>query len=276
MSGETIWTTTITPAPDEPHLGSDEIHVWRLSLAQPPAVVSAFALLLSPDELSRAARYHFSKDRDHFIVARAVLRILLGRYLRAEPSQLRFCYNPYGRPALAAATEVASGTLSFNLSHSRELALYALARNREIGIDLEYIRDDFATEEIAKRFFSPGEVAALGALPLNQRTAGFFRCWTRKEAYIKAKGQGLSLPLDQFDVSLAPDEPAALLRIEGSPEEASRWSMRELTPGQNYAAVVVVEGHDWQLNCFQWPEKIQDAQTLSSFQIPTVEESLLL
>ena len=247
-SREAVWN----PAPEHLRLGNDEVHVWRASLNQPTATIAVFKQILAPDELARAARFHFQKDRDHFIVARALLRIILGRYLGILPEQLRFCFNDYGKPALAVAED--SETVRFNLSHSRELVLIAFARNRELGIDLEYVRDDSDTAQIAKQFFSPREVEALGALPPGLRAEGFFRCWTRKEAYIKARGQGLSLPLDQFDVSLAPDEPAELLSVASDPEEVSRWSLRELAPGNGYLAAIAVEGSGWQLNCFQWPD----------------------
>jgi 4'-phosphopantetheinyl transferase len=140
--------------------------------------------------------------------------------------------------------------LRFNLSHSQDLALYAVTSNREVGVDLEYIQRDFDTRQIAERFFSTREIAALHALPANLQTESFFRCWTRKEAYVKARGEGLSLPLEQFDVSLSPDDPAALLNVAGNPAEVSRWSLRELTPAPGYMAAIAVEGKDLSLSCF--------------------------
>jgi 4'-phosphopantetheinyl transferase len=170
--------------------------------------------------------------------------------LDVEPSQLRFRYNRYGKPALAG--ELAEDWLRFNLSHSHGLALYAFTENREIGVDLEFIRPELAGEEIARRFFSSAEAAELAALPSHLRTEAFFNCWTRKEAYIKARGKGLSLPLDQFDVSLAPGKPAALLRARGEPDESSRWSLTALAPAQGYVAALAVEGHAYQLRCWRW------------------------
>jgi 4'-phosphopantetheinyl transferase len=123
-----------------------------------------------------------------------------------------------------------------------------------VGIDLERIRFDLAVLEIAERFFSRRELAMLRALPTELQREAFYRCWTRKEAYIKARGEGLSLPLDQFDVSLAPGEPAAVLGTQHDPSEASRWSLRELTPAPGYFAALAVEGHDWGLTCWQWPD----------------------
>lgn len=226
------------------------MHLWLAKLDQPTEILRAMRQLLSPDEIQRAERFHFRKHREHFTVARGVLRTILGGYLRVEPSQLSFAYSAYGKPALAGMQDQL--TLRFNLSHSHELALYAFTLRREIGLDLEYRREDFASEQIAERFFSAREVEMLRALPSRLRTEGFFNCWTRKEAYIKAVGLGLSLPLDQFDVSLAPSEPAALLRTGDDEREAARWSLRELTPAEGYTAALAVEGHDWQLKCWHW------------------------
>lgn len=253
LSQELVWN----PAPEKLTLGYKDIHVWRASLNQTATAIAAFRRVLAPDELERAAKYHFQKDCERFISARAVLRLLLASYLGREPAGLRFRTNAYGKPELDARSD--EDTLRFNLSHARDIALYAIARKREIGVDVEYVSQDFDTEQIASRFFSRREVQALRALPASLRTESFFRCWTRKEAYIKAKGEGLSMPLDQFDVSLSPDAPAALLNVASDPAEITRWSLRELTPATNYIAAIAVEGHDWQLRCFQWVDKQPDA-----------------
>jgi len=236
------------PAPERFSLGDEDVHVWRASLNQTVAVVSAHRQILAPDELERAAKYHFQRDRDRFIVARAVLRRLLASYLQSEPARLRFRTNEYGKPSLDI--EAGREALRFNLSHSHDLALYAVVSKREVGVDLEYIQQDFDTKQIAERFFSTREIAALNALPANLQTESFFRCWTRKEAYVKARGEGLSLPLEQFDVSLSPDDPAALLNVAGNPAEASRWSLRELTPAPGYMAAIAIEGKGLSLSCF--------------------------
>jgi len=157
---------------------------------------------LVPDERQRAERFRFERDRRRFIVAHGVLRDILGRYLKCSPAQVSFSYNQYGKPALAQESEAIG--LRFNMSHSHEVALYALTRAREVGVDVELLREDFASLEIAERFFSRSEVALLNSLAPELRTDGFFNCWTRKEAYIKALGEGLSHPLDRFAVSLAP------------------------------------------------------------------------
>lgn len=238
-----------SPPPETLELGSGEVHVWRATLDQPTPRVQSLRRILAADEQARADRFYFEKGRVRFIVARGLLRMILGRYLDREPSQLRFDYSPYGKPALAS--ESGGETLRFNVSHSHGLALYAVTRGREIGIDVEYIRADVASEQIAERFFSSREVAVLRALPVEAQAEAFFNCWTRKEAYIKARGEGLSLPLDQFDVSLVPGEPAALLSTRPDPHEASRWSLQELTPGPGYVAALAVEGRIRQLQCWQ-------------------------
>jgi 4'-phosphopantetheinyl transferase len=202
--------------------------------------------ILSAEEQMRARRFFFEKDRMHFIVARGLLRVILSRYLDQEPSQLRFIYSRYGKPGL----EIQSGeeTLSFNMSHSSGLALYAITRNRKIGIDIECISENIPYEQIAERFFSRQENAVLRELPTGEtRDNAFFTCWTRKEAYIKARGDGLSLPLNQFDVSLSPGEPARLLNNRQNPNEVSRWSFLEVIPSPGFVATLVVEGCGWRV-----------------------------
>jgi 4'-phosphopantetheinyl transferase len=239
------WSSS--PAPFT--LSSDEIHIWRVNLNQPAAQVEKFLDTLASDERDRAERFHFVKDRKHFIVARGFLRFILGCYLKTNAGQLRFCYGPYGKPALNG--EQRHSEIRFNLSHSHGLALYAVTCGREIGVDIEYVRADFASEQIARNFFSPQEVEALCAVPSEARVRAFFNCWTRKEAYIKATGRGLSQSLDSFDVSLAPGEPAALLRNEENPKEAALWSLHELKVENNYAAAIAVEGHGFHIRCWQ-------------------------
>jgi 4'-phosphopantetheinyl transferase len=231
-------------------LQNDEVHVWRAMLDQPPSLVKSLLRALAPDEQERSERFYFQKDRDAFIVARGVLRNILGRYVNLDPSQLRFCYSAFGKPSLAGMQNQID--LRFNLSHSHGVALFAVACSREIGVDVEQMRPDVATEQIARRFFSRVEVTALLSLPASLQAEAFFNCWTRKEAYIKARGEGFSLPLDKFDVSLVPGQPAALLGSRVDPEEVYCWSLTELTPGPGFAAALVVEHHDWRLKRWQW------------------------
>jgi 4'-phosphopantetheinyl transferase len=235
---------------DRPLLGTREVHVWRVSLDQPLAIVERFSQLLSVDEKARAARFHFERDRQHFIVARGCLRTILGRYLEIAPHKIQFTYTPYGKPKLSTSTSQAE-PLHFNLAHSGGFALYAFTQVGEIGVDLEHVRPEFGGDDIARRFFSSDEVSRLTELHANVRHEAFFNCWTRKEAFIKAKGIGLSLPLDQFDVTLAPDEPARLLRTRWDENEAGRWSLKAINVGPGYVAAVALASRDWQLTFFE-------------------------
>jgi 4'-phosphopantetheinyl transferase len=231
-------------------IASNEVHVWRASLDASPTQIDTFMQILAADEQARANRFYFQIDRERFISAHGILRSILGLYLNQAPKCLSFRYGAHGKPALSFESGV--DAIRFNLSHSHEVALYAITRGREIGIDVELIRD-LEVVQIAERFFSRQETAILGAMPASVRKHAFFLCWTRKEAYIKARGEGLSLPLDQFDVSLIPGEPAALLCTRPNSDEADRWSMQELNPGTDYVAAIAVEGGDWSLSCWQWP-----------------------
>lgn len=231
---------------------SAEVHVWRASLRVPIGRVRDLERTLATDERARANRFVRERDRDQFVVSRGVLRAILGRYLGQNPCHLRFDYSPFGKPMLSADSGLAN--IRFNVSHSGDIALYAVTSGREIGVDIERIRTDFGTEDIAQRFFSRREIAALRGLPAPCRLEAFFACWTRKEAYLKARGDGLSLPLDGFDVSLAPGHPAALLGVHDDAAEAARWSLRELFPGPDHVAALAVEGHGWRLHCWQWLE----------------------
>ena len=233
--------------PDRLLLANRDVHVWQLSLDQSPPTVNRLRQLLAADEEARARRFHFEVDRQHFIAGRGCLRIILSRYLKIRPEEIEFTYTDYGKPQVAASG-APEQPLNFNLAHSRGVALYAFTRLGEIGVDIEYIRPDFPDEEIARRFFSASEVVCLGDFPIETRPQAFFNCWTRKEAFIKAKGVGLSLPLDQFDVTLDPTEPAALLRTRWDENEAGHWSLRAIETAPGYAAAVAVRAHDWQLS----------------------------
>lgn len=238
------------PLPPRLLLGDDEVHVCRAVLRREPAAVRTLRAVLAPDERRRADRFQFRKDYEHFVVARGVLRAILGRYLDVAPEQVRFSYNEFGKPALDGGT--GGHSLRFNLSHSHGVALYAVTRGREVGLDIEFIREDFAALATAGHFFSPCEVSALRAAPRELQAQAFFNCWTRKEAYIKALGSGLSHPLHSFSVSLAPGDPARLLSTDGDPREASRWSLTELFPGAGYAAAMAVRAPAPALRCWQW------------------------
>jgi len=243
-----VWRTP----PENLLLPPDEVHVWRAGLDLDAGKIQKLRDLLSPDERERADRFRFPIHRQRFIAARGMLRTVLGLFLKVAPQALRFHYGPHGKPALA---NVASADgLRFNVAHSEGLALFAVARNREVGVDVENLRRKLTSDQIAERFFSSKEVTALRALPAELQRRGFFNCWTRKEAYIKARGRGFSLPLDQFTVSLAPGEPARLLETAGDPDEASKWTLRDLPlpMEQDFVAALAVEGSGWRLCCWDW------------------------
>jgi 4'-phosphopantetheinyl transferase len=185
--------------------------------------------ILTPQEREHATRFRLAEHRRQFIVCRGTLRKILSRYLELHPARIAFVYNHHGKPSLR------DSDLRFNVSHSGSWALQAVTRAGEVGVDIERMDPQFAAEQIPERFFSPREVAQLRALPADLQTAAFFRCWTRKEAYIKARGLGLALPLDSFDVSLGPDDPPALLR------GADGWSVRDLEAPPGHAAAVAAE-----------------------------------
>ncbi len=249
------------PSPPPPTaelaLPRDEAQVWCAALDGAAERRALLWPLLSADEQERARRFRFDRDRDRFTVARGLLRHLLGRYLGVDPARLRFAYNAHGKPALEDPQPDAPGKEcpQFNVSHSAGLALYACAREAAVGVDLERRRPLSDMAQVAARFFSSREQALLRALPPERRLDAFYACWTRKEAYVKARGEGLSLPLDRFSVSLAPGEPARLLHVEDDPrgEQVARWSLHDLAPAAGYAAALAVEGHGRRLVCRRWP-----------------------
>jgi medium-chain acyl-[acyl-carrier-protein] hydrolase len=243
------WPTT--PAP--PRLKEGDVHVWRLPLDQSAESSTYLRSLLSADEEERERRLRFPRDRERFVVCRGLLRVLLGRYLSRQPGRLHFAYGAHGKPVLADGAAV--GGLRFNVAHSEGLALVAVARGREVGVDLERVRPEMTTEQMAASCFSPRELEALRALPRPLRAEAFFRCWTRKEAYLKATGTGLSLGLDRFDVTLRPGEPAALLANRDDPDEVRRWSLSDLQPGPGFVGALAVERDSRTPWHGDWPDR---------------------
>ncbi len=217
-------------------LPAEEVHLWYQHLGGETADVGPFHGLLSADERDKASRYHFDRHRNDFTVTRGMLRILLASYLTKLPESFSFSYSAQGKPALANDDT----NLRFNVSHTDGLAALAFARGREIGVDVEKMRPDLEAKTLAERFFSASERQYISRLTGRVLNEAFFRCWTRKEAFIKAKGGGLSIPLHQFDVSIAEDQPAALLGTRPDPSEANRWSLHNLPVKDGYAGALVV------------------------------------
>jgi 4'-phosphopantetheinyl transferase len=231
-------------------LAADEVHVWCASLNQPQAYRRQLAQTLSADEWTRADRFHFNQDKEHFIVGRGLLRTILGRYQNSPPADLQFCYGSYGKPGLVTSEN--QPTLCFNLSHSHGLVLYGFTLHRAIGVDLEYIRPIPDLEQIVERFFSASEQAVFAQLPPHQQLLSFFQGWTCKEAYLKATGEGLTQPLQQIEVSMIPGTPARLLRAIDNRQSIFSWSLRLLEPGDSFMVAITVEGKVGQLKRWRW------------------------
>jgi 4'-phosphopantetheinyl transferase len=228
----------------------EEIHVWHAALDRDEKTLARLESSLSPEEKTRADRFHFVNDRNRFVAARGQLRELLGKYLQRAPASLEFSYGKHGKPFLMV--ENASSGLDFNLSHSASLAVYAIAKGRNLGIDVEHVRPESAGEDIARRFFSPREVSDLQSLPEEVRVDGFFHCWTRKEAYLKATGMGLQIALDSFAVNLLPDKPVEFLSgVE------PRWHLAAYHPAEGYVAAVVYDGAPCSLKYFPFDSHLK-------------------
>jgi len=246
---ELLWESP----PENPMLGADDVHVWAAALDIPEADAALLWQTLSADERARALRFRFDRDRRHYLASRGFLRYLLAQYLGSRPADLQFSYSSYGKPALQ------DGGPAFNISHSHGLALLAVSRDRAVGVDVEFCRADanarypIASLEIARQFFSLAEVEALCRLPPEAQVEAFFSCWTRKEAFVKALGEGLSYPLKDFDVSLAPGEPAALLHVRSDPATIHRWQLIDLAPAPGYVAALAVAGQPVRVSAWRWP-----------------------
>jgi 4'-phosphopantetheinyl transferase len=234
-----------TAVPALPSLDGDDVHVWFVDLEAARRVRPELLATLSAGEHERAGRFHFDRDRLQFSATRAVLRRLLAAYGGCEPLALEFTAGANGKPALAG-----TAPLAFNVSHSGSCAVVALSRRGELGVDIEAERPLDDRDALAAQFFSADESARLGALDPSLRDRAFFTCWSRKEAYVKAVGDGLSYPLDAFDVTFAPAEPARL-SVPGDPPEAARWSLEALPASAGYAAALVTEGRR-RVRCWKW------------------------
>lgn len=240
----TDWNTP----PNDLGLYPGQVDIWRVSVMDfPPASAQWMKANLSADEIKRADRFHFEADRHRFIVSHTSLRDILSRYLYQPPQDIEFTDGKHGKPVISSNTN-----LDFNLSHSGDFALIGIAREYKVGVDVERFRHDMEHEKIAQRFFSEKENAEWGILPAEQKMIGFFNCWTRKEAYIKAHGLGLLLSLGGFDVSLTPNEPAILHGTRPDPQEASRWTLLSLDVYPKYAGAVAVQGKNVEFRFWNW------------------------
>ena len=229
-------------------LGPGEVHVWSIRLDPPPEQVESLGRSLAADEWERARRFRFDKHRRQYVVGRGALRTLLAAYLGTRPEAVSFSYGPRGKPFLAPPFDRG---LQFNLSNSDELALAGFVRGREIGVDVEFLRRMTDCEEIAERFFSESERRVLRTIPFPAKQEAFFNCWTRKEAYLKAVGEGLAAPLDSFDVTLALGEPPRMLTLNGDAGRAAPWFFHHLRPAEEYLGAVAIEGGTWEVRTWE-------------------------
>jgi 4'-phosphopantetheinyl transferase len=224
------------------------VHVWAASLQVSPDVLTEFAASIAPEERERAARFHFSIHRDRFIAGRGLLRKLLGSYLGMEPRSLQFTYGPQGKPALTGS----AGTSHFNVAHSEDLLLIALTGSGVVGVDIEQVRTLPDFEELVARFFSPNECSRFRSLPIEQKPAAFFNLWTRKEAWLKATGEGITHLLNQVEVSFLPAKPARLVRLPEAYRNTTRWSLYELAPRPGFAGALAIAGDAPAIQCWRY------------------------
>jgi len=238
--------------PHDLSLPKNYVHVWRVHLDSSTSQFKTLEHSLSSDEIVRANRFYFQKDRDRFIVARGMLRLILSRYLYIDPGHLRFCYGKYGKPYIT--TELNDSTLCFNMSHSHEFALYAVTWDRPIGIDVEDVSQKVDVQNISERFFSSTENKILALIPAERKQEAFFRLWTRKEAYLKARGEGLSGQLDQFDTSSFLDLDSNVVTVNDGSIDRSRWAVIDLVPHPNFVGAIVMKGFN--LNIEFWEERL--------------------
>jgi len=243
MTSPACWQTP----PANLRLETGEVHVWLGVLDVTPERLLELRAVLNADELARADRFLPAQHRVHSAAARGHLRTLLGRYLGVAPESVELQFNSFGKPSLAGPL----GGLRFNVSHSLGLALFAFARGRELGVDIEKVRPDFATLEIAARFFSVAESARLRSLAPEQQPRAFFECWTRKEAYVKARGDGLSRRLDTFEVAFGPGAAPAILAAGDEPDAPVRWAVHDLQPPDGYCGALIVEGPGMAVACWK-------------------------
>lgn len=230
-------------------LGQAEVHLWVVPLVISAEKSSYFKSILSLDEQERAGRFRKIGDAQRYVAARGSLRSLLGAYLTIEPDRLQFAYDAFGKPRLAGEGPLAS--MRFSVSHSEDLALFGFARGHKNGVDVERIRPDIDVDDLAARYFSPSEFQKLRALPADEQREAFYCGWTRKEAYLKARGEGLSFRLDRVEVSLTPGEPAMILKASGDRGVSRRWIVQHLSPAPGYIGAAAVEGRDIAFRCFR-------------------------
>ncbi len=244
MGNSLLWVRAAAPLT----LTDKELHVWRAPLDLSPALLQRMAKTLSANENERAGKFLITRARERFVAARGILRQMLGMYLGLHSEKIEFRYGPQGKPSLSATH---NSKVSFSVSHSQTMGLFAFAEGREVGVDIEEVKADFKGMQIASHFFSGEEIAGLAKLPPDQADKAFFECWTGKEAYVKARGEGLSLPLRDFSIGFVNGK--QVLR-----DEVGRaWSCYGLKPAPGFAGAVVATGEGWSLRYYDWSPAVE-------------------
>lgn len=267
MLGKSVSATAllkVTEALAVATLGENELHIWHARLSDLADQLPRLGALLCPEERARAGRFYFERDRNAFILSRAILRSLLGEYCRIPADKIAFGYGPRGKPVVHVPA--GCSPVEFNVSHSHGMAVYAIARDCPVGIDVEYVREVKEADGIVTGQFAPEEISAYRALSTAAKQRGFFHLWTRKEAYIKALGEGLGHPLDRFAVSLEPGA-ARFLRIDSAPDRENDWMLRDLALDPSYIAAVAVRGVGLEISCQAWP-RVTDVPARTSQDSP--------
>jgi 4'-phosphopantetheinyl transferase len=230
-------------------IGEGMVHLWCGSYNDMQPYFQLLSQPLSKTERMRGEKYRFPNDRHNYVIRHGILRFLIGRYLYVNPKEIRFGVNEFGKPLIESTWR--GDPLHFNMSTSNKMVLYAVARGRRVGVDMEFIKPMEDMDAIVESCFSFDENAEFNALPAKKRQEAFYQCWTQKEAFVKALGDGLFRRLDQFDVSVTPGTPAELRRTAWDPDEAARWTLKTITPAAGYIASLAVEGSGWSLTCRQ-------------------------
>lgn len=235
-----------SPAPLSPPLTGSDLHVWCAALSGPLQKLTHYSSLLSPDETAHANRFYFERDRNRYIFGRGILRTLLASYLGKKASRITFLYGQHGKPAVEAP-------LHFNLAHSNDWAVFVFVRDYEIGIDIEHIRPLQDADDFARQFFTTSESAWINSLPHDQKWNGFYKLWTCKEAYLKANGSGLTVPLNQAEISFGRKDSVTLTSIGGDIHKAAKWRLELFKPVEGYQAALAVEAHNSQMTLLTYP-----------------------
>lgn len=232
-------------------LDSNQIHIWYINFNLAEDVITFLDSFLSKDEIIKASKFRFKKDKNCSIITRGALRLISSKYLKMKPENITFKYGEFGKPDFDIDTKI-----KFNVSHSGNMAIIGFVLNDDIGVDVEKIKSDFDVFDIAKNYFSDSEIEALKKLPIHERAKGFYRCWTRKESFIKAKAQGLSFSLDSFSVSINSDEKTELLETKWNKNEKELWKLFSFLPKENYMGAVSVKSNIESIKYFNFNELI--------------------